>query len=108
MYWVCIMPEIQRINITLPKKLVQKTRILIEEGIYSSFSELVRESIKNELLLDRNLLEKKAAIDKIFREEKGKGFDTSHLTQEELIKRIRKTRNQLWDEKYKEWFEGLS
>jgi len=102
------MPEIQRINITLPKKLVQKTRILIEEGIYSSFSELVRESIKNELLLDRNLLEKKAAIDKIFREEKGKGFDTSHLTQEELIKRIRKTRNQLWDEKYKEWFEGLS
>lgn len=102
------MSSIQRINITLPKKLVQKSKVLIEEGIFSNFSELVRESIKNELLLDRNLLEKKAAIDKIFKEEEGKGFDTSHLTQDELIKRIRKTRNELWDEKYKEWFEGLS
>ncbi len=102
------MPEIQRINITLPRKLVQKSKVLIEEGLYSNFSELVRESIKNELLLDRSLLDKKAAIDKIFKEEEGKGFDTSGLTQDELIKRIRKTRNQLWDEKYKEWFEGLA
>jgi len=101
------MAGIQRINITLPKKLLQKSKVLIDEGLYSSFSELVRESIKNELLLDRNLLDKKAAIDKIFREEKGKGFDTSRLSQEELIKRIRKTRDELWDEKYKSWFEGL-
>ena len=102
------MSEIQRINITLPKKLVQKSRILIDEGIYSNFSELVRESIKNELILDSSLLEKKAIIDKIFKEEKGNGFDTSNLSQDQLIKRIRKTRNELWDEKYKEWFEGLS
>ena len=101
------MSEIQRINITLPKKLVQKSRILIDEGLYSNFSELVRESIKNEILLDKNLIEKKKAIDKIFKEEDGKWFDTSGLTQEELIKRIRKTRNDLWDEKYKQWFEGL-
>ena len=52
------MPEIQRINITLPRKLVQKSRILIEEGLYSNFSEFVRESIKNEFLLDRNLLDR--------------------------------------------------
>ena|SRR3989344_2526436 len=102
------MPEIQRINITLPKKLVQKSRVLIDEGLYSNFSELVRESIKNELLIDRNLIEKKRILDKWFKEEEGKGFDTSNLTQEELIKRIRKTRDELWDEKYKEWFEGLS
>jgi Arc/MetJ-type ribon-helix-helix transcriptional regulator len=102
------MPEIQRINITLPRKLVEKSRVLIDEGLYSNFSELVRESIKNELLLDRSLLDKKAAIDKIFKEEEGKDFDTSKMTQDELIKRIRKVRNQLWDEKYKEWFEGLS
>ena len=101
------MPEIQRINITLPKKLVQKSKVLIDEGIYSNFSELVRESIKNEILLDKNLLEKKTAIDKIFEEEKGNSFDTSKLTQEDLIKRIRKTRNELWDEKYNEWFDGL-
>ncbi len=101
------MPEIQRINITLPKKLVEKSRILIDEGLYSNFSELVRESIKNEILLDKNLLDKKSAIDKIFKDEEGKGFDTSNLTHEQLIERIRKIRNQLWDEKYKEWFEGL-
>ena len=102
------MPEIQRVNITLPKKLIQRSRVLIEEGLYSNFSELVRESIKNELLMDKGLLEKKAAIDKIFEEEKGKGFDTSNLSQEQLIRRIRKIRNELWDKKYKEWFEGLA
>ena len=102
------MSEIQRINITLPKKLVQKSRILIDEGLYSNFSELIRESIKNELLLDKALIEKKSILDKWFKEEGGKGFDSSNLTQEELIKKIRKIRNELWDKKYNEWFEGLS
>jgi len=102
------MSEIQRINITLPKKLVQRSKVLIKEGLYSSFSELIRESLKNEILLDQSLIEKKKILNKIFEEEKGKGFDTSKLSQEQLIRRIRKTRNELWDEKYKEWFEGLS
>jgi Arc/MetJ-type ribon-helix-helix transcriptional regulator len=102
------MSEVQRVNITLPKKLLQKSKILIEEGLYSNFSELVRESIKNEILLESNLIEKKKILDKWFKEEEGNWFDTSHLTQEEIIKRIRKTRNALWDKKYKEWFEGLS
>ena len=101
------MPEIQRINITLPSKLVKKSRILIDEGLYSSFSELVRESIKNELLLDQSLVEKKRILDKWFKEEEGKGYDTSGLSQEEIIKKIRATRDDLWDGKYKEWFEGL-
>ena len=102
------MSEIQRINITLPKKLVQRSKVLIKEGLYSSFSELIRESLKNEILLDQSLIEKKKILNKIFEEEKGKGFDTSKLSQEQLIRRIRKTRNELWDEKYKEWFVGLS
>jgi len=103
-----MMAEIQRINITIPKKLVEKSRVLIDEGLYSNFSELVRESLKNELLLDKNLIEKKKILDKWFKEEEGNWFDTSNLTQEEIISRIRKTRNELWDEKYEEWFEGLS
>ena len=100
------MGEIQRINITLPKRLVEKSRVFIDEGLYGNFSELVRESIKNELLIDRQLIEKKAILDKWFKEEKGKGFDTSHLTHEELIKRIRRTRDELWDKKYKGWFKA--
>jgi len=100
------MAEIQRINITLPKLLVQRSKVLIEEGIYGNFSELVRESIKNELLFDKGLIEKKAVLDRWFSEEWGKGCDTSALTQEELIKRIRKTRDELWGKKYRGWFKA--
>ncbi len=99
------MSEVQRINITLPRKLVSNSRILIDEGLYSSFSELVRESIKNEILLDKSLLDKKTLLNKWFAEEAGKGFDTSNLPQEEIIKRVRRTRDSLWDEKYMKWFE---
>ncbi len=99
------MSEVQRINITLPRKLVRNSRVLIDEGLYSSFSELVRESIKNEIMLDKSLLDKKALLNKWFAEEAGKGFDTSNLSQDELIKRIRRTRDSLWDEKYEQWFE---
>ncbi len=99
------MSEVQRINITLPRKLVSNSRVLIDEGLYSSFSELVRESIKNEILLDKSLLDKKTLLNKWFAEEAGKGFDTSNLRQEELIKRVRRTRDDLWDEKYRQWFE---
>ena len=95
------MSEIQRINITLPKKLVEKTRILIDEGLYSNFSELVREGIKDEIELNKPHIEKMKILKKLFEEEKGKGFDTSNLTQEQIIKRLRKTREQLWEEKYK-------
>ena len=51
-----MMLEIQRINITLPKKLVNKAKVLIDEGLYSNFSELIREGIRNELLLDQKLM----------------------------------------------------
>ena len=102
------MSEVQRINITLPAKLVQKSKILIAEGLYSSFSELIRESIKNEILLDRDLIDKKRTLNKWFSEEQGRGHDTSHLTKEELILRIRKIREDLWDQKYKEWFSVLA
>ena len=46
------MSDIQRINITLPKKLIERSKILIDEGLYGNFSELIRESLKNEILLD--------------------------------------------------------
>jgi len=65
------MSKIQRINITLQKKLVQKS-----------------------------IIEKKKIVSKLFNEEKGKGFNTSNLNHEDLIKRIRKSRDELWEEKY--------
>jgi|SRR3989344_3310066 len=102
------MSEIQRINITLPKKLVKRSRILIDEGLYSNFSELVRESIKNEILLDSRMVEdkkNKILLNKLFEEELGSGEDTSKLSRDELIRKIRKTRDKLWEEKYKKWFQ---
>lgn len=95
------MSEFQRINITLPKKLVKKSKILIQEGIYSNFSELVREGIKDEIELNKSQIEKIKILKKWFDEEKNQGFDTSKLSKEEVIKRLRKTREQLWEEKYK-------
>ena len=81
---------------------MEKSKILLDEGIYSNFSELIRESIKNELLLDKSLLEKKALLNKWFGDEASKGPGTSNLTQEELIRRIRRSRDELWREKYKD------
>ena len=73
------MSEVQRINITLPKKLVQKSKVLIEEGIYSNFSELVREGVKDEIELNKSQIEKIKILKKWFNEEKHKGFGTSKL-----------------------------
>ena len=95
------MSEFQRINITLPKRLVEKSRILIEEGLYSNFSELVREGIKDELELSRLQLDKMVVLGKWLAEEKQAGFDTSKLTEEQIMKRLRRTREQLWEEKFK-------
>ena len=98
------MGEIQRLNITLPKKLVKKSRVLIDEGLYQNFSELVRESLKNELRIDQVLIEKKMALDRIFKEEKG--ISTKHLSQEELLEQIRRTRDSIWKDKSNEWFKS--
>lgn len=102
------MPEIQRINITLPRKLVERSRILIDEGLYGNFSELVRESIRNEILLDAPLIEKKSLLDKWFKEEQGRGVDTSAFSQEEIIANIRRSRDALWDKRHQRWFGRIA
>ncbi|MDP7115618.1 MAG: ribbon-helix-helix domain-containing protein [Candidatus Woesearchaeota archaeon] len=99
------MGDIQRINITLPKKLVRKTKILIDEGLYTNFSELIRESLKNELLLDAPLIEKKQIVDKWFKETPSEG-EIKGKSREETLRDIRKTRNHLWETKYIKWFEA--
>jgi Arc/MetJ-type ribon-helix-helix transcriptional regulator len=76
------MQEIKRINITIPKKLLRMSRVLIKEGLYSNFSELVRESIKNELLLDQSLITKKKILNRWFSEEMGKEFEVSNLSKD--------------------------
>lgn len=99
------MSEIQRLNITLPRKLVEKARVLIEEGLFSNFSELVKEGIKDEIELNMSQIQKAKILNKWFMEEKGSGYDTSKLSKEQILRRLRKTRAQLWEEKFKYIYE---
>ena len=42
-----------RVNVLLPEKLLQESRSLVEKGYFSNFSEIVRESLRRELLTYR-------------------------------------------------------
>lgn len=53
---------------------------------------------------DEPLVKKKRILKKTFNEAKDSSYDTSSLSKEEVIDRIRKTRIKLWKGKYKEWF----
>jgi Arc/MetJ-type ribon-helix-helix transcriptional regulator len=39
-----------RVNVLLPVKLLEESRGLVEKGYFSNFSEVVRESLRRELL----------------------------------------------------------
>jgi len=39
-----------RVNVLLPEKLLQESKNLVEKGYFSNFSEIVRESLRRELL----------------------------------------------------------
>ena len=52
------MSKVQRINITLPTSLYKLAMQLVEEGIYSNFSELVRNCLRKEIKRAQPLLEK--------------------------------------------------
>lgn len=41
------------INISLPKNLKAKAQALVDEGFYSSFSDLVRDSLRNTIFKDK-------------------------------------------------------
>lgn len=104
----CVLVNImkfQRINITLPEPLVKQSKILIKEGLFSNFSELVKTGIKDELRMDLPLIRKKKTLKKIFSDTKLSGADLSGLSKEEIVQKLRKTREHLWEKKYMDWFE---
>lgn len=44
-----------KINISLPREMYKQAKILIEKGTYSSFSEMVRAGVRNEIDLQREI-----------------------------------------------------
>jgi Arc/MetJ-type ribon-helix-helix transcriptional regulator len=39
-----------RVNVLLPEKLLQESKSLVEKGYFSNFSEIIRESLRREIL----------------------------------------------------------
>ncbi|MCX6695464.1 MAG: ribbon-helix-helix domain-containing protein [Candidatus Altiarchaeota archaeon] len=39
-----------RVNVLLPEKLLQESKNLVEKGYFSNFSEIVRESLRREII----------------------------------------------------------
>ena len=93
--------EFKKLNITLPVRLFNKSRLLIEQGLYSNFSDLVRSSLRKELKDDLPLLSIKDEWSQLIDD-----FRQSMLSSElrtlsdtEIIERLRKTREEIANEK---------
>jgi Arc/MetJ-type ribon-helix-helix transcriptional regulator len=66
-----------RVNVLLPQKLLEESRSLVEKGYFCNFSEVVRESLRRELLSYRfglgELTEKDRALLEWVTQEKSAG-----------------------------------
>ena len=94
--------EFKKVNITLPAQLFERSKQLIEKGHYSSFSDLVRSTLRKEIKEEqepqkesdewRNLVESiRADLRKT---------ELARMSEEQIIKKLRKTRDKIWEEKY--------
>ena len=94
--------EFRKVNITLPVQLFEKSKELVDKGLYSNFSDLVRSSLRKELKEDQELLkghnEWKDLVESIRHDLKNS--ELAKLSEQEIIKRLRRTREKLWEEQY--------
>ena len=94
--------EFKKVNITLPAPLLEKSRQLIDRGLYSNFSDLVRSSLRREIKEDKELLtENNEWINLVesIREDLKK-TELAKLSEAEILKRLRRSREKLYDEDY--------
>lgn len=94
--------EFRKVNITLPAQLFEKSRQLIDKGLYSNFSDLVRSSLRRELKEDRHLLGEEDEWQRLVKEIMAdlQSTELAKMSKEQIIKRLRKTRDEIWEEKY--------
>ena len=97
-----IFMEFKKVNITLPAQLLEKSRQLIDRGLYSNFSDLVRSSLRREIKEEQDLLKQsdewKDLVESIRNDLKKS--DLEGLSEQEIIKRLRRTRDKIWEEQY--------
>ena len=87
--------QFKKVTLTVPARLYNKCSELIDEGYFANFSELVRAGIRAQLELD------------LFSKRQDNWFErlaTMSMPQEksdeEIIADLRKTRDEVWREKY--------
>ena len=94
--------EFRKVNITLPVQLFNKAQSLVDSGLYSNFSDLIRDSLRKELKEDLNLLEEmdewKVSVEQI-----RSGLRKSELgriSKADILKRLKKSREKADSESY--------
>ena len=94
--------EFKKVNITLPVQLFEKSKQLIEKGVYSSFSDFVRSSIRKELKEERQSLSKEDEWQRLVKELRAdlQKTELAKMSKAEILKRLRKTRKEIYDEEY--------
>jgi len=70
-----------RINVNIPEQLFKKTNELIEKGLFSNFSEIVREGLRKEIMLYKETDDEKLL--KLIRKANSEG---KLITEEEMKK----------------------
>ena len=94
--------EFKKVNITLPVQLLEKAKELVDRGLYSNFSDLVRSTLREELKEEHPLLSKEDEWQKLVKEIRADLQKTklAKMSKAEIIKRLRKTREKIYDEEY--------
>jgi len=94
--------EFKKVNITLPAQLLEKSRQLIDRGLYSNFSDLVRSSLRREIKEDKELLTENNEWTNLVESirEDLKKTELAKLSEAEILKRIRRSREKIYDEDY--------
>jgi len=94
--------EFRKVNITLPVQLFEKSKHLVEKGLYSNFSDLVRSSLRKELKEDQQLLGEEDEWQRLVKEIRAdlQNTELAKMSKAEILKRLRKTREKVYDEEY--------
>ena len=94
--------EFKKVNITLPVQLLEKAKELVDRGLYSNFSDLVRSTLREELKEEHPLLSKEDEWQKLVKEIRAdlQKTELAKMPKTEIIKMLRKTREKIYDEEY--------
>ena len=94
--------EFKKVNITLPAQLFEKSKQLINKGLYSSFSDLVRSSLRKEIKEEREPLKESDEWRNLVESIRAdlRKTELAKLSEAETLKRLRHSREKVYDEEY--------